>query len=250
MSDLPLDQNDLTSFGFTEIPRHQKAKKVQALFDRVADDYDLMNDLMSLGIHRAWKDQFTGWVRPFRGMDILDLAGGTGDIIKRLAPFVQDQGRLVVCDLSEGMVRAGKKRLGNDYQWVVGNGLHLPFPERSFDTVTMAFGLRNVSDISSCLQDIHRVLRPGGRFCCLEFSAVQWPVFDKIYDEYSFRLIPWIGEKVAKDRDAYQYLVESIRRFPQQEHLCELMREAGFGQVDFRNLSGGIAAMHRGFRIT
>ena len=243
------DQPATSSFGFTQVAREEKPRLVQDLFNRVADDYDVMNDLMSLGVHRLWKDSFVSHLRPFKSMNLLDLAGGTGDIAARVLDRTDNQADVVVCDLSEGMVRAGKKRFGARMGWVVGDALRLPFSDRHFDGVTMAFGLRNVADIDACLQEIHRVLKPGGRFCCLEFSQVHWPVLDRIYEEYSFKLIPRIGAMVAKDRAAYQYLVESIRRFPPQEELVMKMRNAGFGAAKYANLSGGIAAMHSGLRV-
>lgn len=251
-SDPSADASDTVSFGFREVDATQKAGLVQGVFESVAGNYDLMNDLMSMGIHRFWKTTLIDMIKPRADMHLLDVAGGTGDIAFRF--LGRGGGHVTVCDLTEGMVRVGRDRaidqgiLGG-VDWTVGDAQHLPLPDRSVDVYTIAFGLRNVTHPELALAEARRVLRPGGKFFCLEFSHVVLPLLDRVYDEYSFRLLPWLGDIVAKDRDSYEYLVESIRRFPKQERLASLMKDAGFGQVAYRNLSGGIAAIHSGWRV-
>lgn len=243
---------DSVSFGYREVDPRQKAGLVQGVFESVAGKYDLMNDFMSMGVHRLWKHTLIDMVRPRPDMHLLDVAGGTGDIAFR---FLEGGGGAVtVCDLTEGMVRVGRDRavdqgILNGVTWSVGNAQALPFPDRCMDAYTIAFGLRNVTDPQEALNEAFRVLRPGGRFFCLEFSHVVLPGLDKLYDTYSFRVLPQMGQLVAGDRDSYQYLVESIRRFPEQPVLAGMMKEAGFEKVGYRNLSGGIAAIHHGWRI-
>jgi len=240
-------------FGFREIDPTEKAPLVQGVFGSVAGRYDLMNDLMSMGIHRLWKDAFVDLVRPREGEALLDVAGGTGDIAFRLKKKAQ-AAAVTVCDLTEAMVRVGRDR-GIDQgavggiDWTVGNAEDLPFASRSMDAYTIAFGLRNVTHIDKALREARRVLKPGGRFFCLEFSHVVIPVLRDIYDSYSFHLLPRLGQMVAGDRDSYQYLVESIRRFPEQQALCRRIEAAGFTQARARNLSGGIACIHSGWRV-
>ncbi|WP_115938285.1 bifunctional demethylmenaquinone methyltransferase/2-methoxy-6-polyprenyl-1,4-benzoquinol methylase UbiE [Aestuariispira insulae] len=240
------------SFGFTEVASDEKQGLVQGVFESVAGNYDLMNDLMSGGIHRLWKNTLIDMLKPRSDMRLLDVAGGTGDIAFRF--LRAGGGHVTVCDLTEGMVRVGRDRaidqniLGG-VDWSVGDAQRLPLPDNSVDAYTIAFGLRNVTEPQMALAEAFRVLKPGGRFLCLEFSHVVLPVFDKIYDEYSFRLLPHIGSIVAGDKESYVYLVESIRRFPPQKKLEAMMRDAGFDMVSHRNLSGGIAAIHSGWRI-
>ena len=249
------DRNDRTThFGFRDISVEEKAPMVQGVFESVASRYDIMNDLMSLGAHRFWKDALMDWMRPRAGEYCLDVAGGTGDIAERIRKRQGGQdaaGRVLVFDLTEGMLRAGRERFQgrDDLQWVCGNAETLPFEDNSFDAYTISFGLRNVSRPDLALAEARRVLRPGGRFFCLEFSQVVLPILKDIYDQYSFKLLPTLGGLVAGDRESYQYLVESIRRFPSQEKLEDMMREAGFGRVTHRNMSGGIVAVHNGWRM-
>lgn len=247
-------EGDRSSFGFREVPDAEKSGLVRGVFSSVADSYDLMNDLMSVGIHRLWKDAFVGWLAPRPGQRILDVAGGTGDIAFRLNERMQHRGEVVVCDLTPDMLRVGRDRaidrgVLSGIAWVAGDGQHLPVAPRCMDGYTIAFGLRNVTHIEGVLSEAYRVLRPGGRFMCLEFSQVVLPVLDRLYDLYSFNVLPRLGELVARDRESYQYLVESIRRFPPQAELAGMMRAAGFERVEYRNLSGGIAAIHSGWRL-
>lgn len=244
-------------FGFREVRAAEKHGLVQTLFGGVAGNYDLMNDLMSGGVHRLWKSAMLDWLAPRPGMRLIDVAGGTGDIAFRF----QDRGGgpVMVCDLTPAMLAVGRDRAidggrlkpyaGGGIAWVAGNAESLPVADRSADAYTIAFGLRNVTRIDLALAEAHRVLKPGGRFLCLEFSHVVLPVLDKLYDAYSFSVLPALGKWVAKDRDAYVYLAESIRTFPSQEELAARIRATGFGQVSYRNLSGGIAALHSGWRI-
>lgn len=244
--------SDKVSFGYSEVGSGDKAGLVQGVFESVAGNYDLMNDLMSAGVHRLWKNTLMDMIRPRADQHLLDVAGGTGDIAFR---FLKAGGaKVTVCDLTEGMVRVGRDRaidqgiLGG-VDWTVGNAETLPMPDNSVDVYTIAFGLRNVTRPDVALREARRVLKPGGRFFCLEFSKVVVPVFDKLYDTYSFSLLPKIGEIVAKDRDSYVYLAESIRRFPDQKTLISMMNDAGFEKTSYRNLSGGIAAIHSGWRL-
>jgi demethylmenaquinone methyltransferase / 2-methoxy-6-polyprenyl-1,4-benzoquinol methylase len=243
-------------FGFRRVPREEKRGLVGAVFESVAPRYDLMNDLMSGGVHRLWKAELVDRLRPRPGEAVLDLAGGTGDVALRILERVEARGgaRIVVCDLTVAMLETGRDRaldqgiLGG-IAWIAGDAQALPLADASLDACAIAFGLRNVTDVAAALAEIRRVLKPGGRFFCLEFSRVVLPWLAALYDLYSFQVLPLLGECVAGDRDAYQYLVESIRRFPAQEELERLMREAGFGRVGHRNLSGGIAAIHSGWRL-
>jgi demethylmenaquinone methyltransferase/2-methoxy-6-polyprenyl-1,4-benzoquinol methylase len=244
-----------TSFGFRQVREEERQGLVNRVFSSVADRYDLMNDLMSGGMHRLWKDAFIAWMAPPKTGDYahLDVAGGTGDIAMRVLNAAPGA-RSVLCDISGEMMLAGKKRAeGKDYAarlaFVQGNAESLPFPDKSFDVYTIAFGIRNVTHIDAALREAFRVLKPGGRFMCLEFSKVEVPGLDKVYDLFSFNVIPPLGQVTTGDRDSYQYLVESIRKFPPQEEFAAMIRAAGFDNVRYRNLSGGIACMHSGWRL-
>jgi demethylmenaquinone methyltransferase/2-methoxy-6-polyprenyl-1,4-benzoquinol methylase len=243
-------------FGFRRIPETQKAPLVRAVFDSVAGRYDLMNDLMSGGIHRGWKDQLIAWLRPRPGQLLLDVAGGTGDIARRALPHVDPErgGAVIVCDVNQQMLEVGRGRTIDDgilvgIEFVCGDAEALPVADRSVDLYTIGFGLRNVTRIERALAEAHRVLKPGGRFLCLEFAPTVTGWLAPIYDLYSFRLLPLIGQVVAGDRDAYTYLVESIRRFPPQQQLCALIEEVGFERARYRDLTGGIAALHSAWRL-
>ena len=248
------DGAEEADFGFRRVPHGVKGRLVREVFDRVALRYDLMNDLMSGGIHRLWKDAMVELVAPRAGELLLDVAGGTGDIALRLVEGTRGEARVAVCDVSETMVRRGRDRaldrgkLGG-IDWLVGDAEALPIADRSIDAYTIAFGLRNVTDIDAALKEVRRVLKPGGRFFCLEFSRVTVPLLAGLYERYSFALVPWLGERVTGNREAYQYLVESIRRFPPQNELAKRIASAGLGLVRFRNFSGGIAALHSAWRL-
>jgi len=243
---------DVADFGFREVRASDKARLVRGVFDSVADRYDLMNDLMSLGVHRLWKAEFIAWLKPRAAMHLLDVAGGTGDIAFR---FIEHGGgHVTVCDLTEDMVRVGRDRavdrgLLDGVDWVVGDAEALPVPDSGVDAYTIAFGLRNVTHIGRALTEARRALRPGGRFLCLEFSRVAWRWLDPLYERYSFSVLPALGQWVVGDRESYKYLAESIRRFPPQDELAAMIEAAGFAQVRYRNLSGGIAAIHSAWRL-
>jgi demethylmenaquinone methyltransferase / 2-methoxy-6-polyprenyl-1,4-benzoquinol methylase len=243
------------SFGFRSIDAKDRQSLVNAVFSRVANRYDLMNDLMSGGMHRLWKADLINWLAPspVAPQRLLDVAGGTGDVARRFLDAGHGQSGAVICDISAEMLEAGRGKLSARYgkrlAFVQGNAEHLPFPDRSFDAYTIAFGIRNVTHIEAALAEAFRVLKRGGRFVCLEFSAVETPMLDTLYDAYSFRVIPKLGGWVAGDEDAYRYLVESIRRFPSQERFAAMVKAAGFERVQYRNLTGGIAALHSGWRI-
>jgi demethylmenaquinone methyltransferase / 2-methoxy-6-polyprenyl-1,4-benzoquinol methylase len=249
--DAPDDKT--THFGFETIPESEKAERVQGIFTSVAARYDLMNDLMSGGLHRLWKDAMVDWLAPRPGMRVLDVAGGTGDIafrILRRAPGTQ----VTVLDLTESMLTEGRRRaeaqpFRDRLAWVAGDAMALPFPDASFDAYTISFGIRNVTRPEAALSEAFRVLRRGGRLLVLEFSRVPVPLLEKAYDLYSFKAIPAMGRAVAGDRASYQYLVESIRRFPDQETFLGLIRAAGFGNASFRNLSMGVACLHSAWKI-
>ncbi|MEL6977717.1 MAG: bifunctional demethylmenaquinone methyltransferase/2-methoxy-6-polyprenyl-1,4-benzoquinol methylase UbiE [Pseudomonadota bacterium] len=243
-----------THFGYQDVDVEDKPALVRGVFDAVASRYDLMNDLMSAGVHRLWKEAMIDWLAPRRGARMLDLAGGTGDIAQRALRRAKGDLDVTVADLTEAMLVEGRKRFAKDgtaasVAWVCADATEMPFPDRSFDYATISFGLRNVAEPDKALREIRRVLKPGGRFLCLEFSHVKEPGLAPLYEAYSFNVIPLIGQVVAGERESYQYLVESIRRFPDQETLEAMMREAGFGQVSHRNLTFGVAALHSGWRL-
>ncbi len=242
-----------THFGYKDVPEADKAGMVHGVFSRVASKYDVMNDLMSMGIHRIWKDAMMDWLAPRPGQRLLDVAGGTGDVAFRFLKRAPGA-TAMVCDMTEPMLIEGRKRaeaekLADSLDWVVGDAMALPFEANSFDAYTISFGIRNVTRIPDALAEAYRVLRPGGRLMVLEFSQIPNDLMQKAYDIYSFNIIPTMGQIVAGDRDSYQYLVESIRKFPDQEAFAEMIRRAGFGQVKYRNLSMGIAALHSGWKI-
>jgi demethylmenaquinone methyltransferase/2-methoxy-6-polyprenyl-1,4-benzoquinol methylase len=259
MSKDPLDSSSFDPqrpFGFQDVPASQKIDLVSSVFKRVAKSYDLMNDLMSLGIHRLWKKELIQMLRPRPHMHLLDMAGGTGDIAFRFleacAPF-NPSSHVTVCDQNEAMLLEGKRKAINqgilkNIDWVVSDAAVLPFADNTFDAYTISFGLRNVTEIEKALQEAHRVLKPGGQFFCLDFSKVTSEPLEKLYAFYSFQIIPRVGALVAKDKEAYQYLVESIARFPDQSTLAQMIQGAGFDQVTWRNLSQGIVAIHSGIK--
>ncbi|XP_071374975.1 2-methoxy-6-polyprenyl-1,4-benzoquinol methylase, mitochondrial [Centroberyx affinis] len=277
-----------THFGFETVPEAEKAKRVYKVFESVAQKYDVMNDAMSLGVHRLWKDMLLHVMHPQPGARLLDVAGGTGDIAFRFLDYISSQqerqrrraarsmqtaswqeisnsystedeaepqeSRAVVCDINKEMLKVGKQKaesmgITTGLSWVAGDAEELPFDDDQFDVYTIAFGIRNVTHIDQALQEALRVLKPGGRFMCLEFSKVTNPVLARLYDAYSFQLIPVLGEVIAGDWKSYQYLVESIRKFPDQEEFKGMIEDAGFYCVQYYNLTGGVVALHSGFKL-
>jgi demethylmenaquinone methyltransferase/2-methoxy-6-polyprenyl-1,4-benzoquinol methylase len=244
-----------TDFGFRRVPEATKAPLVRAVFDSVAERYDLMNDLMSAGIHRLWKDEMVAWLNPRPGQRMLDVAGGTGDVARRALPRLEPAaGGVVVCDANPRMLEIGRARAIDDgilagIEWLCGNAEALPFADRVFDLYTIAFGLRNVTRIERALAEARRVLRPGGRFLCLEFTPSVAPALQPLYDAYSLTFLPLLGRLVTGSRDAYTYLVESIRRFPSQSEISAMIADAGLDRPRYRNLTGGIAALHSAWRL-
>lgn len=241
-----------TDFGFQRVPLSEKTARVGGVFTSVAGRYDVMNDLMSGGLHRLWKAAFVTWLRPRTGMHLLDLAGGTGDIAFRF--LAAGGGRVTVADINQEMLlvgqnRARRRRLAGPIEWLCANAESLPLPDASLDAVTCAFGIRNMTDKAGALAEMHRVLKPGGRFLCLEFSRLVLPGLEALYDKYSFQVVPRLGRIVAGDEASYRYLAESIRTFPEQDAFTAMLTQAGLGNVSYRNLAGGIAAMHSAWRI-
>ena len=242
-----------THFGFQTVAEDEKAGMVHGVFTRVANRYDLMNDLMSVGIHRLWKDAMMDWLAPRAGQRLLDVAGGTGDIAFRFLARAPEA-RATVLDMTESMLIEGQKRaeaenLVDRLDWVAGDAMALPFADNTFDVYTISFGIRNVTRIPDALAEAFRVLKPGGRLMVLEFSQLPNPALQWAYDRYSFNVIPTLGQAVANDRESYQYLVESIRKFPDQDSFASMIRQAGFEQVKYRNLTMGVAALHSGWKI-
>ncbi len=240
-----------THFGNRDVPEGEKAGLVHGVFSNVASKYDVMNDVMSVGIHRLWKDGMMDWLAPRSGQRLLDVAGGTGDIAFRFLKRAPGS-EAVVCDMTEDMLIEGQRRaeaelLNDRLEWVVGDAMALPFEDRTFDVYTISFGIRNVTRIEDALSEARRVLKPGGRLMVLEFSQLPNAGLQQLYDLYSFNVIPRMGQVIAGDRDSYQYLVESIRKFPDQDRFAGMIRDAGFDQVRYRNLSMGIAALHSGW---
>jgi len=242
-----------THFGFETVPESEKAGRVQGVFGSVASKYDVMNDAMSMGIHRIWKDAMMDWIAPRPGTKLLDVAGGTGDISFRYLKRA-GHGHATVCDLTEPMLVEGRKRaeasqMSDSLDWVTGDAMALPFPDNTFDTYTISFGIRNVTRPQEALNEAYRVLKPGGRLMVLEFSQIPNDMMQKAYDLYSFNVIPKMGQVIANDRDSYQYLVESIRKFPDQETFLNMVKQAGFENAKYRNLTMGIACLHSGWKI-
>jgi len=242
-----------THFGFETVPEDEKAGRVKGVFGSVASKYDVMNDAMSMGIHRVWKDAMTDWLSPRAGQRLLGVAGGTGDISFR---FLRRAGRghATVLDLTEPMLMEGRKRaeaaqMAESLDWVVGDAMALPFDDATFDVYTISFGIRNVTRPDAALREAFRVLKPGGRLMVLEFSQIPNDLMQKAYDLYSFNIIPRMGQAIAGDRDSYQYLVESIRKFPDQDTFLGMIRDAGFENAKYRNLTMGIACLHSGWKI-
>jgi demethylmenaquinone methyltransferase/2-methoxy-6-polyprenyl-1,4-benzoquinol methylase len=246
----------MASFGYRDVDEDEKQALVRGVFSSVARRYDLMNDMMSGGVHRLWKDAMVEWLNPQPGHCVADVAGGTGDIAFRIADLARSRGgptQITVCDASVEMLAEGRARaraLGEtDVKWVCGDAETLPLSDSSVDAFTIAFGIRNVTHIDRALGEARRVLKPGGRFLCLEFSRPEAPGLDALYERYSFAVLPRLGEWVAKDADAYRYLAESIRRFPPQKAFAGMIERAGLSRVRVRNLAGGIAAMHSAWRL-
>ncbi len=245
------DTRSLVPFGYREVAEDEKSALVHGVFSSVARRYDLMNDLMSVGVHRLWKDAAVAWLNPQSDWTVVDAAGGTGDIAFRIAARAPGA-EIIVCDINAEMLEQGQRRAAKrakaNITWLCGDAEDLPLPDKMADAYTIAFGIRNVTHIDKVLAEAFRVLKPGGRFLCLEFSKSA-PGLDVLYDRYSFAVLPRLGQMVARDGEAYRYLAESIRRFPAQKPFAKMIEAAGFAQVKFRNLSGGIAAMHSGWKL-
>jgi demethylmenaquinone methyltransferase / 2-methoxy-6-polyprenyl-1,4-benzoquinol methylase len=248
------DTNPTVPFGFRDVAPEEKPALIRGVFSSVATRYDLMNDLMSAGAHRLWKEAFVDWLNPQPGSKVLDVAGGTGDIAFRIAQRLRPKGgadAITVCDVNEDMLAQGRRRpeaKDRSIVWLCGDAEALPVEGSSQDAYTIAFGIRNTTHLDKALAEAYRVLKPGGRFLCLEFSRVAAPGLDDLYDLYSFAILPRLGELVAGDGAAYRYLAESIRRFPAQIPFTKRIEKAGFTQVKYRNLSGGVVAMHSGWK--
>lgn len=250
----PRTRDAAARFGFTPVREAEKQGMVNEVFARVARRYDLMNDLMSGGLHRLWKDDLVAWLNPPRGsrpFTLIDVAGGTGDIARRVLDAAGSGSHCVICDISAEMLAVGRDKARGEprLRFVRGNAEFLPLPDAGADAYTIGFGIRNVTHLEAALEEARRVLRPGGRFLCLEFSQVAVPLLDTLYDRYSFTAIPALGGMIAGDSASYRYLVESIRNFPDQESFAGLIGAAGFDRVSYRNLTGGIAAIHSGWKL-
>jgi demethylmenaquinone methyltransferase/2-methoxy-6-polyprenyl-1,4-benzoquinol methylase len=244
------------TFGFRDVDPREKPGLVRGVFDRVASRYDLMNDVMSAGVHRLWKDATAARLNPQPGETIIDCAGGTGDMARRFADLARrardrrggDDARILVVDYNAEMIAAGRVRgLEPEIDWAVGDAQRLPLPDACANAYVISFGIRNVTDIPAALREARRVLKPGGRFLCLEFSRPPAPALARLYDAYSFKVIPFMGERIAGDRESYQYLVESIRRFPDQKTFQGMIEAAGFSRAGYTNFTGGVAALHHGW---
>lgn len=249
-----MEKTQDTHFGYKTVKADEKANLVADVFHSVANSYDLMNDLMSFGVHRLWKRYAIELSGVREGHSVLDLAGGTGDLAALMAPKVGKTGKIILSDINDSMLKVGRDRMADrgflsNIEYVQANAESLPFEDKQFDCVTIAFGLRNVTDKDAALRSIFRVLKPGGRLLILEFSKPTNSLLEKVYDEYSFKILPKIGELITKDAESYQYLAESIRMHPDQQTLKSMVLDAGFEQCDIHNLSGGIVALHRGFRF-
>jgi demethylmenaquinone methyltransferase/2-methoxy-6-polyprenyl-1,4-benzoquinol methylase len=250
----PPDPSQKASFGYRDVPAAEKAGLVRRVFESVAPRYDLMNDFMSAGVHRLWKDAAVDVLNPRPGERFLDVAGGTGDIAFRIVRKQGDRPDVTVCDINPAMLAVGRDRavdrgLVKGLTWTTGDAEDLPFPNSSFDAYSIAFGLRNVTDIDAALGEAHRVLKPGGRFVCLEFSRVSSRPLARLYEAYSERALPLLGRVIARDAESYRYLHESIRRFPPQPELADRMKQAGFANVGWRDMTLGVVALHTGWRI-
>ncbi len=249
-----MSKQNTTHFGYQTVPIEEKAERVRGVFDSVASRYDVMNDLMSFGVHRIWKRITVELAGVRAGQQVLDLASGTGDLAARFANLVGPEGRVVMSDINASMLEQGRRRmldegLVGNVEFTLIDAEHIPFPDNRFDCVTIGFGLRNVTDKQQALNEMFRVLRPAGRVLVLEFSHTDIAPLKAAYDLYSFRLLPLMGKLVANDADSYRYLAESIRMHPDQETLKQMMEQAGFEQCDYHNLTGGIVAIHRGFKL-
>ena len=241
--------NKNIDFGYKIVKKKDKQNLVNSVFNSVADKYDLMNDITSLGIHREWKNNLINWMAPQKNQKLADIAGGTGDIARK---FLKNGGHSAyVIDINEEMIKSGKVNKKNlkNIKWIVASAEDIPIDDNTFERGTMGFGLRNITNRAQALKEVYRILKPGGRFICLEFSHVENELIEEIYNFWSFKCMPYIGEKVAGDRSAYTYLVESIRQFPTQPALSEMFSEAGFSRVKYRNLSNGIVSLHSGWKL-
>ena len=244
----------MEDFGFRKVNRDEKQHLVNEVFESVAFRYDLMNDLMSAGLHRLWKDTLIDWLAPRKNKHLIDVAGGTGDIAFRFLNRLKDEGKVTIVDRNEQMLLEGKSRYtvsfkNNNIEWICADAMELPFSDESFDYFTISFGIRNVLDIKKCLEEAYRVLKLGGRLLILEFSAVDNKTLKKLYDLYSLNIVPKLGRFVTGDEDSYRYLVESIRKFPSQEEFLSMIDTAGFKQTKFRNLTFGVVALHSGWKV-
>ena len=247
-------QNKYTDFGFSRVKSKDKSNLVKKIFENVSGRYDLMNDFMSLGIHRVWKKSMLDWLAPRRGQSLIDVAGGTGDIAFNFIKRAKTGAYATILDLTESMMIEGKKKTidlpeESQINWVCGDAMRMPFNNNTFDVYTISFGIRNVTNISKTLSEAYRVLKPSGRLMILEFSSVNNDLISWIYDKYSFNIIPKLGEFVSNDRESYQYLVESIRKFPNQEKFSEMIINEGFRKVKYRDLTFGIAALHSAWKF-
>ena len=246
---MSVKDNKNIDFGYKIVKKKDKQNLVNNVFNSVADKYDLMNDITSLGIHREWKNNLINWMAPQKNQKLADIAGGTGDIARK---FLNNGGHSAyIIDINEEMIKSGKvnKKSLKNIKWLVASAEDIPIVDNTFERATMGFGLRNITNRAKALKEVHRILKPGGRFICLEFSHVENDLIEEIYNFWSFKCMPYIGEKVAGDRGAYTYLVESIRQFPTQPELSEMFSEAGFSRVKYRNLSNGIVSLHSGWKL-